>query len=110
MEGYLGETPVDVSAHPEFSKYTPADWAVLFISHYGQIDGAHHKAWVLDAVSRILHGTPVVVTEARWADGRSDYRYSTGAPSEAYLAWREDMRDPDETGEPQYGYDEGIAP
>jgi hypothetical protein len=110
MEGYLGETPVDISTHPEFSKYTPADWAMLFISKYGQIDGEHHKTWVLDTASRILKGTPVVVKEARWSSGDSEYRYVLGEPSQDYLDWREMMLDRDESGKPQYKYYEGIAP
>jgi len=48
MEGFLGETPIDVSTHPQLSKYTSSDWAMLFISKYGQIDGKDHKTWVLD--------------------------------------------------------------
>jgi len=58
MEGFLGETPIDVSTHPQLSKYTSSDWAMLFISKYGQIDGKDHKTWVLDRVSRVLKGTP----------------------------------------------------
>ena len=110
MEGFLGETPVDVSTHPQFSKYTSSDWAMLFISKYGQIGGKHHKTWVLDTVSRVLKGTPVIVTEARWSNGESEYRYTLRAPSPAYLDWREEMLGRDENGEPQYDYDEGIAP
>lgn len=111
MEGYLGETPVDISAHAEFASWTPADWAMLFVERYGQIDGSHHKTWVLDQVSRILKGTPVVVTQARWSNGMSEYRYEVGEPSEAYLAWRDEMHGATgEDGEREYGYDEGIAP
>ena len=62
---YLGEFPVDVATHPEYSKYTQADWAMLFIGKYGKIDGGHHKTWVLDQVARILKGTPAVVVQAR---------------------------------------------
>lgn len=110
MEGYLGETPIDVSTHSTFSKYTQSDWAMLFVSKYGQIGGEHHKTWVLDTVSRILKGTPVIVTEARWSNGHSEYRFDLGEPSPAYLDWREDMLERDAEGEPQYDYDEGIAP
>jgi len=111
MEGFLGETPIDVSTHPQLSKYTSSDWAMLFISKYGQIDGKDHKTWVLDRVSRVLKGTPVIVTEARWSNGASEYRYDLGQPSPAYLDWREEMLERDESGEPQYDYyDEGIAP
>ena len=54
MAKYLGETVVDVNTHPEYSKYTNVDWAMLFIEKYGGIDGDHHKAWVLDQATRCL--------------------------------------------------------
>lgn len=107
MAQYLGETPVNIADHPEFKTHTPADWAMVFITLYGGIDGAHHKTWVLDQVSRILKGTPVLVSEARWDNGESNLWFNTAAPSEAYLQWRKELRDPD-TGEDYY--DEGIAP
>lgn len=111
MEGYLGETPVDVASHPEFASWTAVQWAMLFIERYGQIDGAHHKTWVLDQASRILKGTPVVVTEARWSNGQTEYRYEVGEPSAAYLTWRDEMLGATNAdGEREYGYDEGIAP
>ena len=110
MEGYLGESPVDLSQHGKLASYSPTDWALMYIMLYGGIDGEHHKAWVLDQVARILGGTPVNVTEARWENGATELRYSTGEPGAAYLAWREQCLDRDEHGEPQYDYDEGIAP
>jgi hypothetical protein len=30
--------------------------ALSIILRYGQIDGAHHKAWVIDQVTRVLLG------------------------------------------------------
>jgi hypothetical protein len=111
MEGYLGDTPVDIASHPTFASMTPDQWAMLFIEKYGQIDGAHHKAWVLDQVSRILKGTPVIVSEARWSNGKSEYRFDLDEPSPAFLAWRDEMLGgTDAHGEREYGYDEGIAP
>lgn len=107
MPKYLGEAPVDVATHPEFKSLTPADWATLFITKFGGIDGAHHKDWVLDQVARILNGTPVAVTQAKWDDGQCEYRFVTGKPGKAYLEWRESLKDA-ETGEDYY--DEGIAP
>lgn len=108
---YLGTTPVDVATHATFASWTAAEWAMLFVEKYGQIDGSHHKTWVLDQVSRILKGTPVIVTEARWSDGQAEYRFETGEPSQAYLAWVDDMLGATgEDGEREYGYDEGIAP
>lgn len=110
MATYLGETPVDVTQHPKYSKYTPTDWAMLFISRYGQIEGDHHRAWVLDQVSQILKGTQVQVSLASWDNGESEYRYELGEPSQAYKDWVEAMLERDEHGEPQYDYDPGIAP
>lgn len=48
---------------------------------YGQIDGDHHKAWVIDQVVRMLSGTDYdgLVT---WAndgdDGHNTYEWGTG--------------------------------
>lgn len=118
---YLGEQLIDISSHPEFSIYKEKDWAMYFITAYGQIDGSHHKTWVLDQVARILKGTPVIVKEARWDNGNKEYRVVTSDDtSEEYKAWRIEMLgkqyeedDPEgwyEKGEYEYGYDEGIAP
>jgi hypothetical protein len=111
MAKYLGKTPVDVITHPEYSKYTNADWALYFIQMYGGIDGDYHKDWVLDQVARCLKNTPVEVFEAKWDDGQSEYRISTGNPSEEYKKWVESMLGKkNELGEYEYDYDEGIAP
>jgi hypothetical protein len=102
---YLGEVPIDVTKHDEFSEYTPTDWAMYFIESYGQIDGDHHKAWVLDQVARILKGTPVIVTQARWDDGQTEYSVSVNKKtSKKYKEWVLAMK-----GD-EYDYDEGIAP
>jgi hypothetical protein len=111
MAKYLGETPVDVKTHPEFKNYTPADWAMYFIERFGQIDGGHHKQWVLDQVARILKGTPVEVRLAKWADGHEEYRVSTAeTPSKEYLKWVEEMKGELDGDEYEYDYDEGTAP
>lgn len=113
MEGYLGDTPVDVQSHPRFSQYSPGDWAMLFNEMYGQIQGDHHRAWVLDQMSRILLGTPVEVKQARWENGHTEYRYSTqDPPSDAYLMWVEDMKGKwlEEEGHFEYDYYEGCPP
>jgi len=59
--------------------------ALSLIFQYGQIDGAHHKAWVLDQVARVLAG-------------------------DEYKAMIDDYEERDLTGEPQYEWDTGIAP
>jgi len=79
---YLGEEQIDISK-TGFAGYTKEDWAMYFIGSYGQINGAHHKNWVLDQVARILKGTPVIVKIARWSDGNWEYRVTVNnTPSE----------------------------
>lgn len=110
MEGYLGQFPIDISK-TDYKDFGPNDWALEYIARYGSIDGAHHKDWVLDQVSRIIHGTPIVIEEARWSNGQKELRFWTGEPSKDYLEWVSDLRgELDEEGEYEYDYDEGIAP
>lgn len=109
MEKYLGKFPIEIS-ETEYKDYTPNDWALEYISSYGGIDGAHHKDWVLDQVSRILHGTPIVIEEARWSNGQKELRFCTGEPTKEYLEWVLELRGIDEDGEYEYDYEEGIAP
>jgi hypothetical protein len=110
MTKYLGETPVDISTHPEYSTYTAKDWAMLCIYLYGAIDGAHHKQWVIDRVTRCLNGVVPTVRLATWDNDHSEYRYDFDGTSPEYEAFVLKCQDPDENGEPQYDYDEGIAP
>lgn len=114
VSNYLGEETLLSLQGTPFEHFTPTKWALYFIERYGQIDGGHHKQWVLDQVARILHGTPVIVKRASWDQGavrQIEYRVDTGEPSRAYNAWVVDMQgDIDENGEPEYGYDTGIAP
>jgi hypothetical protein len=44
---YLGETPLDIK-DTKYEKYSPADWAMMWIERYGGFERAQHKAWVLD--------------------------------------------------------------
>lgn len=112
MSKYLGETPVTDFTGTPYEGFTPTDWAMLFITKYGQISGEHHKAWVLDQVSRILKGTPVEVTLATWDTGEKEYRINTGTPSQSYLGWVSYMLGEynEENEEYEYEYDEGNAP
>ena len=108
---YLGQVPVDIKDTP-YAEHTPKDWAMEFIGSYGQIDGDHHKTWVLDQAARILHGTPVIVEKASWDDGTVEFRFWTQEPpSNEYFEWVEIMLgDTEEDGEREYSYDVGIAP
>lgn len=109
MSIYLGEFEIDIQNTP-YGHYTPIDWAMYFIGRYGQIDGSHHKTWVLDQVARVLKGSPVKVVEARWSNGVKEFRCTVEGPSKEYEEWVEMMLDRDEDGEPQYSYDDGTAP
>lgn len=111
MSKFLGETLVDTKNHPTFKNYSESDWAMIFISQYGQIEGNHHKAWVLDQVSRILKGTKVVVKEAAWADGTTEFRYDVSEiTSMEYNEWRQVMSGQTVNHETEYNYDEGVCP
>lgn len=57
-----------------------------FIREWGQVDGSHHKAWVIDQVLRILLNT-----------------------EEEYTAWVADYEKEDMDGD-WYEWDAGIAP
>jgi hypothetical protein len=66
--------------------------AALDIAHeYGQIDGAHHKAWVIDQMVRSLLGEHY----NEWVHG---YCFDEAT---------EEQQDNDD---PEYEWDEGIAP
>lgn len=109
---YLGARVLQSYAGTPYENFGPADWALAFIERYGQIEGDHHRVWVLDQVARILKGAPVLVSLAEWSNGAKEYRLRTGNPSQEYLAWREEMlgEKDKETGEREYDYNEGIAP
>lgn len=110
MAKYLGETPVLQEESP-YAGFGPKEWALAYITAYGGIDGDHHKAWVLDQVAHILHGTPIHIKLAKWDNGTEEYRFNTGKPSEEYHQWVKDICEVDEvTGEAEYDYNEGIAP
>lgn len=108
---YLGETPVNLDDHPLYSGYTPSDWALLWLQLYGQIDGEHHKTWVLDQVARILNGTKMTATLAKWDNGLTEMRFDLAEPTPAYDRWVLMMLGAkDDDGEYEYDYDTGTPP
>jgi hypothetical protein len=108
---YLGEKEISIKGTP-FEYYDKSDWAMYFIECYGQIDGSRYKSWVLDQVSRILNGTPVIVSLATWDNGEREYRVKTGNPSFKYKNWVKSMLGEfnEDEEEYEYSYYEGIAP
>jgi len=109
MEGYLGETILDISK-TEYKDYDKGDWALLYIEMYGGIDGSHHKAWVMDQVVRILNGTKVILSKAEWKNGTINHRFNLDEPSQKYLDWVKEYEGEEDDGEIMYEYDIGIAP
>lgn len=102
MEGYLGE--FELKDKGEFSDLSKSDWALYFITLYGGFEGNHHKNWLLDQVSKILHGADVKVSVAKWKCGFEEYRFRIGEPTESYKKWVKDIED---SG---FEYDYGIPP
>ncbi len=100
MQGYLGETPVDVKKHMTFCQYEVGAWVLLWIEKYGGIDGAHHKDWLLDQIAQIIHGAEIIVVEAKWESGYQEYRFSL-EPTASYDDWVETFGG---------DYDRGINP
>lgn len=115
MNGYKGTIEVSMDQHPIYQNYTKEDFVLHFLESYGQIDGDHHKAWVLDQIARILKGTPLKLTMSEWIVEDipiSEFYITTGEPSQEYLDWVESMKgewDP-ENEEFEYWYEEGCAP
>lgn len=55
--------------------------AIGLIVQYGGVDGAHHKAWVIDQVLRILAGgeyDEVICTICAGDDGPDTYEWDKG--------------------------------
>ena len=103
MKGYLGEFDVDL-AKTKYWLWGKEEWAIFWIGMYGQIDGDHHKLWVIDQVMRILQGTKVIVSEARWENGHKEYRFVlTDSPSKVYENFVDQYEKEDD-------WDTGIAP
>lgn len=90
MKKYLGEEILNIS-ESDFKDYEAKDFALIWIERYGQIDGDHHKAWVLDQVSRILNDTKVIIKKATWDNGDFEYRFVLDEPSEDYKIWVDEI-------------------
>ena len=77
-------------------------------TRYGQIDGGHHKAWVIDQMVREFTGCPSVRLTAN--DHRGEpYAFDGLGESPEYLELIRNYRG-GEDGPATYDWDEGIAP
>jgi hypothetical protein len=74
----------------------------------GAVDGAHHKAWVIDQMVRALCGCPMVEAVGTDYKGKP-YIYSRRGENDAYL-WFVARAKAGEDGPETYAWDEGIPP
>lgn len=82
--------------------------ALVFARRYGEIDGGHHKAWVIDQMVMALTGCPLEKVSA--VDTRNQqYEYDSQGKSEEYLAFVA-AHNSGEYGPNTYEWDEGVAP
>ncbi len=82
--------------------------ALEYAVRYGGIDGAHHRAWVIDQMVRALTGCPMV--EGMGVDGNAEhYTFAKQGESEEYRALVADAK-AGEDGPETYSWEEGVAP
>jgi hypothetical protein len=74
----------------------------------GQIDGAHHKMWVIDQMVRALTGCPMVLMKGSDYGGKP-FEYEAQGESEEYRQLIADAK-AGEDGADTYSWDTGIAP
>lgn len=82
--------------------------ALGILTATAQIDGAHHKMWTLDQVTRALTACPMVKAEAKGSDGET-YEYEKLGESDEYKKFVTEYCD-GEDGPETYEWDTGIAP
>lgn len=82
--------------------------ALDVIIRYGGVDGAHHKAWVIDQIVRVLTGCPEHERHLKNAKGTKFVVHTLGE-SEEYKKFVREMRD-GEHGPDTYDWDIGIPP
>jgi hypothetical protein len=80
----------------------------LRIAEAGQLDGAHHKMWVIDQMVRALTGCPTITKTANDYRG-VPYQYEALGESDEYRARIAAYRD-GEDGPETYDWDEGVPP
>ena len=73
--------------------------------NYSQIDGGHHKAWVIDQMVRALTGSKLAEGEELWPVGWDEMDLSKDCYS-LFIA----SHNAGEDGPNTYSWDEGIAP
>lgn len=83
--------------------------ALAIAGQYGQIEGAHHKAWVIDQMVRALTGCPAGAKVVKHRDSDAEYTYWRQMSSLGYHRFVKAHKE-GEDGPETYSWDEGIAP
>ncbi len=84
------------------------DKALEIAKGFGQTDGDHHKAWVIDQIVRALLDCPMVEKEGiDWSNQL--YTYLAMGESDNYRKFIAEARD-GEDGPETYGWNVGVAP
>lgn len=72
------------------------------------IDGAHHKQWIIDQMVRVLTNCPIVEKKALDYKG-NPYSFRALGESDEYIEWIKDYQN-GKDGPATYEWDTGIAP
>jgi hypothetical protein len=73
---------------------------------YGNIDGGHHRKWVIDQMVRTLCGCPVVKTPMLRLDDGEEYELEALGENDQYRAFVEEY----EGAEGEYEWELGTPP
>lgn len=96
-----------------FKKTKAIEKALEYAYRYGQIDGAHHKQWVIDQMVRALLECPMIEKTAKDSVGES-YTYEYQGESLKYKKMIKDYEYLSNEGKHEeekiYSWDIGIAP
>ena len=86
----------------------PIERALYFAKQFGMTDGAHHKNWVIDQMTRALLNCPL---EFHFAKDSNDklYQYEDQGQSKEYLEWIKNFEN-GKYGPKTYEWDIGFAP
>lgn len=79
--------------------------ALEYVVRFGGIDGDHHKAWVIDQVTRALTGCPMETKTSTDVRGKP-YSYQAQGKSKEYLKLVTEAKD-GEDGPNTYDWSEG---
>ena len=84
------------------------DAALNCANQYASNDGAHHKAWVIDQMVRILTGCPKIIIRQDYCNGQPcQYKYfGESAEYKDFVRNHNQGKDGPDT----YGWDVGVAP